>query len=156
MREAAPLEALEALAAKDAIVDVVNELFRATDERDWAAVRACFAPVVHFDMTSVAGGAPAELSGERIAAAWEEGLRSVEAIHHQAGNHRVRVAGERAEACCYGTAWHWKRRRDGRNTRVFVGTYELGLVRAEDRWVVDRFRFVLKFVDGNLELEREE
>jgi hypothetical protein len=144
------------LAAKDAILDVVNELFLATDRRDWEAVRACFTPSVVFDMTSLAGGAPTTLTPAEIAAGWEAGLRPIEAIHHQTGNQRVRLLGEhRAAAFCYGTATHFRRRADGRNVRTFVGSYDFELAREGGTWRIALFRFNLKYLDGNLELERD-
>jgi 3-phenylpropionate/cinnamic acid dioxygenase small subunit len=147
---------LRVLAAKDEILDVVNELFLATDRKDWDAVRACFMPSVAFDMTSLAGGVPATLSPAQIAEAWETGLRPIDVVHHQTGNHRVRLDGDdRAEAFCYGTATHFRRRPDGRNVRTFVGSYDFELVRRADGWRISHFRFTLKYLDGNLELERD-
>ena len=64
----------------------------------------------------------------------------------------VRLAGDRADASCYGIAYHYRRRRDGRNTRAFVGEYEFGLARdatAAPPWRITAMRFNLKFFDGN-------
>jgi hypothetical protein len=36
-----------------------------------------------------------------------------------------------------------------------VGSYDFGLERIAERWRIRRFRFVLKYMDGNLELERD-
>jgi SnoaL-like protein len=105
------------LLEKDRVVDTINQLFIATDKRDWPAVRRCFAEAVLFDMTSVAGGAPSRLTPEQIATGWEEGLRSIEALHHQAGNYRVDVRGDQATAFCYGIASHYRSTRSGQNTR---------------------------------------
>jgi 3-phenylpropionate/cinnamic acid dioxygenase small subunit len=140
---------------KDRIIDRVNQLFIATDRRDWAAVRACFTETVHFDMTSVAGGEPAMLTPEQITAAWEQGLRPLEAIHHQAGNYRAEVRGDEATGFCYGTATHYRRTRSGRNTRTFVGSYDFEFVRRGDAWRITSFRFNLKYLDGNLDLEKD-
>jgi hypothetical protein len=102
----------------------------------------------------VAGGEPQTLTPEQIAAGWEQGLRPLEAVHHQAGNFRVRVEGDQGEAACYGIAFHYRRHPSGRNTRVFVGSYDFRLRRDEGgRWRIGAFRFTAKFVDGNLELE---
>ena len=143
------------LVDKDRIVDRINQLFIATDRRDWAAVRACFTETVHFDMTSLAGGEPAMLTPEQIAAAWETGLRPLEVLHHQAGNYRVEVRADEATAFCYGTATHYRRTRSGRNTRTFVGSYDFELVRRAREWRITSFRFNVKYVDGNLELETD-
>jgi hypothetical protein len=142
------------LLEREAVIDTINELFVATDRRDWASVRECLAPRVHFDMTSLAGGQPADLAAEDIIAGWERGLRLLQAVHHQAGNYRVHVEGDAATAFCYGVAFHYLPNASGRNTRVFVGSYDFHLRKEAQRWRIDRFRFNLKFVDGNLELER--
>lgn len=144
------------LVEKDRIIDTINQLFIATDNRDWPAVRGCLADNVLLDMASLAGGRPSRLTAEQVASGWEEGLKPIESVHHQAGNYRVEVQGEQASAFCYGIASHFRRNRSGRNTRVFVGSYDFHLQRIEDRWLIDSFRFNLKYVDGNAELERDD
>lgn len=146
---------LAILVAKDAIIDVINRLFIATDQRDWAEARACLAPTLHVDMSS-AGGPTGPMAAEALTSAWETGLRLLEAIHHQAGNYRVAVAGEQATAFCYGIATHYRRTASGRNTRTVVGSYDFALARTPDGWRITGFAFHLKYLDGNLELDRAE
>lgn len=148
-------QALQALLDKDRIAEVVHRLFIRTDERDWAGVRACFAEEVHFDMSSAGGGEPARRTPEEITAGWEEGLRRVQAIHHQAGTLLVTVDGDGADAFCYGIASHYLSNPTGRNTRVFVGSYDFHLVRRDASWRIDSFRFNLKYLDGNPDLEKD-
>lgn len=145
---------LERLLAQEAIVDRINDLFVGTDRRDWDRVGACFAPRVHFDMTSLAGGTPAELTPNDIVSAWREGLAPITAVHHQIGNHRVDVRGAEADAFCYGIAFHYRKTASGRNVRSFVGSYTFHLTRAAGPWQIDRFRFDCKFIDGNPALEK--
>ena len=147
---------LQQLVEKDRIIDTINQLFISTDTRDWPTVRACFADTVHFDMTSLAGGTASHLTPDQIAATWEEGLQSLQAIHHQVGNYRVNLESAQATAFCYGTASHYRPTRSGRNIRVFVGSYDLHLRRVEGRWQIDSLRFTLKYMDGNAELEKGE
>jgi hypothetical protein len=147
------------LLAREEVVARVTALFLATDRKDWPAVEACFAPAVHFDMSSVGGVPAATARAGDIAAGWRTGLAAVEQVHHQAGNFVVRVAGDRAEAFCYGIAYHFRARRDGRNTRVFVGSYDFTLARddgAAPPWRITAMRFALKFLDGNPALEAAE
>ena len=146
---------LQTLVEKDRILDVVNELFVGTDERDWGRVASALAPRVHFDVRSMTGAAPETLEAAAIIAAWQEGLRPLKAVHHQTGNFRVHVAGGEADVFCYATASHYLPNRTGRNSRVFVGSYELHLTRQAGAWRIDRFRFHLKYIDGNLDLENE-
>ncbi|HEY7682131.1 MAG TPA: nuclear transport factor 2 family protein [Gemmatimonadales bacterium] len=142
------------LVAKDAIIDTINSLFIGTDARDWPVVQEALAPRLHVDMTSLAGGTPSDLTSGELIAAWEAGLRPIQAVHHQAGNYRVTVMGDEAQAFCYGTATHYRANRSGRNVRTFVGSYDFRLVLL-DRWRITSFRFNLKYLDGNLNLERE-
>jgi hypothetical protein len=146
---------LQDLLERERIAEVVNTLFVATDTRDWSRVKACLAPIVSLDMTSVAGGTPERRSPEEIAAGWEAGLRPIDAVHHQIGNLAIVLEGDQATARCYGIAYHYRKTRLGRNTRVFVGSYVLHLKRTGGDWTIDAFKFDLKFVDGNLELEKE-
>ncbi|HEX9106518.1 MAG TPA: nuclear transport factor 2 family protein [Longimicrobiales bacterium] len=147
-------EELTGLLDKDQVAQVITRLFVGTDERDWAGVRACFAERVHFDMTSLAGGEPADLSPDEITAGWQQGLAPLAAVHHQMGNLLVHVHGQEAEAFCYATAWHWLPNPSGANSRTFVGSYDFHLVQLAGQWRIDRFRFNLKFIDGNKDLEK--
>ena len=149
-------QALLSLLDRESVAEVVNTLFVAVDNRDWATARACLADSVHFDVTSLGAPAPQELSPEQITSAWESGLAPLEAVHHQSGNFLIRVAGDQAECFCYGVALHYRRVRSGNNTRRFVGSYEYRLARRDGRWRITQFKFNAKFVDGNLTLEQEE
>jgi hypothetical protein len=92
---------LQLLLEKDRIIDLINQLFIATDRR------------------------------------------------------RVDVRGDQATAFCYGIASHYRSTRSGRNTRAFIGSYDFHLLRMDGRWQIDSFRFNLKYIDGNAELERK-
>lgn len=141
---------------RHAVIDVVTSLFIETDERNWEAVRHCFADAVRFDMTSLAGGDPVVLTPREIAGAWEAGLAPIKAVHHQVGNFRVTVEGDGATVFCYGVAFHYRPVKSGNSVRRFVGTYDLHLVRSGSSWKIDLFRFNAKFVDGNLSLEADD
>jgi hypothetical protein len=143
---------LAGLLDRQAVHDLTIDLFCAVDERDWPAARACFAPSVHFDMTSAGEPGAVQFTPEEITGAWETGLRRIEQVHHQAGNFRIAVDGDEADATCHGIALHHVAGAPGGSTRTFVGTYRFHLLRDGERWCVDRFRFGLRFIDGNLEL----
>jgi len=134
------------MSAREEIIDVVTRLFVATDKRDWDAVRACFTTQVQFDMTSLAGGEPSVKTPDEIASGWEQGLASIEHVHHQAGNFIVHehVNAIEADVFCYGVAYHHTAGR----TRMFVGSYNAHVVHAHGEWKIDRFRYNSKFVDG--------
>jgi len=102
------------------------------------------------------GGEAGRTSGAELAATWEEGLRPIHALHHQAGNYRVTVQGNEAEAFCYGTATHYRPTASGHNIRTFVGSYDFNLSRLDGRWRITTFRFSCKFIDGNVDLDKSE
>jgi len=141
------------LVAKDAVIDTLNRLFMAVDERDWAGARECLALQVLLDVSSMSGEPPAMLAAEEIVQAWAGALGSMEAAHHQAGNFRVEINGSEADVSCYGIAFHYLTHPSGENTRRFVGSYNFHLSKLDERWAVDRFKYNLKFVDGNVDLE---
>ena len=143
------------LFAKDKIAEVINNLFIFTDNRDWANIEKCFAEKVHFDMTSTGSERAVVLSPRQITDIWDDGLKSIDAVHHQTGNLKIDVSDERAVAFCYGIASHFKTTTSGENTRTFVGSYNFHLTKYKDEWRIDSFRFNLKYVDGNLKLETD-
>jgi hypothetical protein len=144
----------EELVQREKIKTTVIRLFNATDEKDWETVKSCFGPEVHFDVTSMSGGYPATLNPEQIAGAWEEGLDGIEHVHHQAGNFIIDIDEHEARVFCYAIAYHYKDLPSGNNTRTYVGSYNFGLSMIDkDHWVIDAFKYNLKFIDGNLDLE---
>jgi hypothetical protein len=137
------------------VENVVVRLFVATDRRDWASVEECLADMVILDMTSMAGGEPLHLKSTDVIAAWASGLEPIEQVHHQVGNFQVDVDGNRATVFCYGVAYHHRERISSpAKTRIYVGSYDVHLARTGGRWRIDLFRFGLKFIEGNLELEK--
>lgn len=139
---------------KDQAIDTVNRLFIYTDKRDWQKVKLLFTPSVFFDMTSVAGGQPSIITPQEIVEGWDKGLKPLKAIHHQSGNFLVDIMANEATVFCYGVAWHYLPNKTNRNTRTFVGSYDIHLMKQDGEWKIDRFKFNLKFIDGNQELEK--
>lgn len=144
---------IDEVVAHRRVIEAIDALFIATDEKNWEGVKACFTKNVRFDMSSAGGGPERERPAEEIADEWARNLAGLQAIHHQAGNYRVRLLGTRAEASCYGIAYHYLPKASGRSTRVFVGSYDFELVRDAERFRISAFRYNLKFIEGNRELE---
>jgi hypothetical protein len=69
---------------KERVLETVNRLFIATDNRDWKAVEECLAARVLFDMTSMAGGDPVVQTPRQITAGWEKGLNWKEGTPYKA------------------------------------------------------------------------
>ncbi|MEM7126826.1 MAG: nuclear transport factor 2 family protein [Chloroflexota bacterium] len=154
---ATPTEQIEMLVAKDAAVETVTRLMIATDELDWETVQTIFTDEVFFDMTSLVGGDPLMLSAQSIVDSWDEGLRPLEAVHHQVSNFVVTIepGAEESTVFNYGIAIHYLPNPTGENTRTFVGTYTSHLTKVDGDWRIDEFKFDAKYVDGNLDLEAD-
>lgn len=138
---------------REEVKEVINRLFISTDSRDWETVRQLFASEVLFDVTSMVGGDPVRLTPQDIVAAWDKGLKPLKAIHHQAGNYIVKIMQNEADVFCYGIASHYLPNKTNQNTRIFVGSYNFHLVRSGESWQIDKFKFNLKYIDGNPNLE---
>jgi SnoaL-like domain len=142
------------LESRLAVEDTVIAMFVATDQRDWTALQGCFTDPFTLDMTSIMGGSPASMSPGLVADAWAEGFKSLDHVHHQIGNLQTTIKGRQATVRCYGVAFHHRARVSGLKTRIFVGTYQLQLVGGAENWQISELKFQLKFIDGNLELEK--
>ena len=146
------MDLLQQLLEQQAVIDTINSLFIETDNRNWPAAKNCLAEKVLFDMSSLTGEAPSTLTSEQITNAWSIGLKDLKAIHHQAGNYRVELKNNEADAFCYGIASHYKPNPTNNNVRTFVGSYNFHLLNIAGAWKIDHFKFNLKYIDGNLQL----
>jgi SnoaL-like domain len=145
------------LAARLAVEDMVTRMFVATDERDWPTVESCFTEPFILDMTSMVGGSPASMTPRQVSSTWADGFKTLDHIHHQIGNFRTVINGSHAKVRCYGIAFHYRASIAlDMKSRTFVGTYEIDLSSQSDGWRISRLKFNLKFIDGNLELEKAE
>ena len=147
------MAAYQDLLAKEEVKEVINRLFISTDNRDWETVSQLFAEEVLFDVTSMVGGDPVRLTPKDIVTAWDKGLKPLKAIHHQAGNYIVKTMQNEADVFCYGIASHYLPNKTDQNTRIFVGSYNFHRIKNNDIWQIDKFKFNLKYIDGNPNLE---
>ncbi len=136
---------------REVVIEAVTTLFVGTDNLDWDRVKSCFTDAVLFN-TGLTNGEPVMIAKERIAEAWEDGLRDLQAIHHQIGNFLITWEVDGVSVFCYGIAYHYLPERSNRNTKVFVGSYDLHLVKLAETWKIDKFTFNEKFVAGNVHL----
>ncbi len=105
--EAAMFAEFTKLIEQQEIIETCNLLFINTDNREWEAVKKIFTDNVHFDVSSMGDGEPSMLTSQQIVYAWDEGLKGLEQIHHQAGNYVVTVQGNGADVFCYAIATHY-------------------------------------------------
>jgi len=148
---------LEDLVPRQEVEDAVTRMFVATDERDWPTVESSFTDPFVLDMTSMVGGSSATMTPHQVAMTWAQAFKALDHVHHQAGNFRTSVDGQYANVRCYGVAFHYRAGITAQvKSRTFVGTYDFDLFLQAGRWRISKFTYKLKFIEGNLELEKAE
>jgi hypothetical protein len=137
---------------KEDIIEVVNKLFVYTDNRTWDKLQnEVFAGKVFFDMSSV-GGQKSVLTSKEICDLWNDGFKGIDSVNHLAGNYIVNIHDATSVVSAYATATHYKSSALNGKTREFVGTYDIELVFLENSWRINKFKYSLKFITGNIEL----
>ena len=111
-----------------------------------------FAPNVFLDMSSLGGNA-VSMSAREICETWSDGFKGLDAVNHLAGNHLVNTKDTTAEVFVYATATHYKESATLGKTREFVGSYDLHLTKNENGWRIDKFKYNLKYINGNTNLD---
>jgi hypothetical protein len=130
---------------------LADELFIATDQKDWAAARQLFADgPIEVDMSSLTGGGPVRIPGDQLIAGFESGLHPGKVSHHLATNYRVRVEGDRAELWAHGYAWNRVPELPaGSDLWETWGNYRLTFRRTQAGWRLDGFHYFSKLTRGN-------
>lgn len=145
------MQGLDRLIAEHAIRRLADDLFIATDLKDWAAARALFVDGhVTVDMSSLAGGDPVDLAADDLLAGFKAGLHAGKASHHLATNYRVTIDGDAAELWAHGYAWNRVSAfPPGEDLWETWGTYRLGFRRTAAGWRIDAFCYFSRLTRGN-------
>lgn len=144
---------MKSFTPREKVIETVNRLFVYTDEQLWDKLQEeVFTEKVHFNMSSL-GGEDKETTAKAICEAWAEGFQGLDAVNHLAGNHIVDLKGHYADVLVYATATHFKEAATKGKTREFVGVYELHLLQTDAGWRIDAFKYNLKYMNGNVDLE---
>jgi 3-phenylpropionate/cinnamic acid dioxygenase small subunit len=126
------------------IVDVINRVAAALDDRDWALLRTCFvADAVETFSTGRAEGYDA------IESVCATALGQLDATQHLVSNTRVEVAGDEASARSYFQAQHVRRATEGGDTFTIGGTYEDRLLRVGGEWRIAGRSLLRTWTAGN-------
>jgi len=136
------------------IIETVNRLFLAVDERDWDSLKLFMNDMICLDYSSMTGEKAGHISLNRIVESWKCMLPGFDATHHQLGNYRVETDTDFAKVFCYGTASHYLKNESGHNLWVVAGTYEFELRSNYGSWRITKMKFNLKFIDGNMDLPK--
>jgi hypothetical protein len=136
---------------EQALRRLADELFIATDAKDWSAARALFAEgEIEVDMSSLVGGNAVRVTADALIGGFRAGLHAGKASHHMATNYRITVADDRAEIFAHGYAWNRVASFPaGQDLWETWGTYRLGARRVDGGWRLDGFRYDARHTRGN-------
>lgn len=84
---------------------------------------------------------------------WRDGLKDLDAVHHQAGHYIIEINSDGADIYGYAMASHYKKSALKGTSRVFVGSYDLKAVKTDNGWRLSAFKYNLKFIEGNAKME---
>jgi len=140
--------------SREQIVETVNKLFVYTDNQEWIKLQdQVFTANVEVDMVSMGAQKSELVSSREICYRWEKAFEELDAIHHPAGNYIVDIDDDQANVSAYSIASHFKESARKGKTREFIGSYDLHLVKINNSWRIDRFKYNLKYSTGNMTLE---
>ena len=130
---------------------LVDELFIATDLKDWTAARALFIDgPLEVDMSSLVGGGPVQLTGDQLIAGFRTGLHPGKVSHHLAANYRIEVDGDQGEVWAHGYAWNRVQSlQPGTDLWETWGNYRPTCRRVGGEWRLAGFRYYSKLTRGN-------
>ncbi len=146
------MDSLDYLIDHRQIVHLINTLFLSLDEKEWNNIKDCFAPKVEFDISAIDSRHESALTPDDIVNQWKSDMKKIDAMHHQTGNYTVLLNGNTAEVVCTGSSTHYRANAKGGNTVTYFGSYHLHMIRGLEEWRIDKFRFNLKFFEGNPDL----
>lgn len=139
---------------RESISEVLSRLYFYTDERQWDLLQTeVFTEQVLLDMTSLGAPKPQLRTAESICNEWRDNFKDLDAIHHQSGNYIIDVRGNSAQAKTYAIASHYKEDASEGKTRAFVGSYDIELENTNRGWRISALKFILKYIQGNIELK---
>jgi len=134
-----------------AIRQLVDELFIATDLKDWTATRALFSDgPIEVDMSSLGGGGALQMTADQLVDGFLAGLHAGKMSHHLATNYRIEIDGDRAEVWAHGYAWNRVPALPaGSDLWETWGNYRVTCHRVGGDWRLDGFRYYSKLTRGN-------
>ena len=136
------------------IIELANKLFMYTDAQQWNKLLAeVFTEEIWFDMASMGAGPAQRIASEAVCDMWKQGFVNLDSIHHQAGHYLIEGRGADADIYAYAIATHFRKAAKNGHTRSFTGSYEMRASRTTKGWRLSKFKYNLKFSDGNLTLE---
>jgi hypothetical protein len=135
------VSALDGLADRMAVADVVAGLAHAQDDHDWAALRRLFADEVLLDLsTHHFGRPPTTMAADDLVELARGALAGFDCTHHAASNLVVQLSGDEAECRTHVVAYHHVPAEPGVVDHCTMrGYWQLGLRKIGGRWLITRW-----------------
>jgi len=116
-------------------------------------INEVFYSEVEMDLSSL-GGKKEKMSSTKVCEMWEEQLKELEAIHHLSGNYLINLTSDnRAKVLAHSITTQFKEDTVEGKTRQYYGTYDLEMQKSEDGWRIKSFKYILNFINSNIEME---
>lgn len=144
--------ALQSLADRAEIIDVVTRYATSIDLRRWDVFAACLADKVEVSMPVTEGWVP--MSRDELVGLATRIYAQLEATQHISANHQVTVVGDEARCSSTLNATHYLGEDVDGSLQREVGYYEWRLVRM-DGWRIDRMHMTISWVEGNTKRFRQ-
>jgi len=142
-------QSLTALTDRAAVSDLILELARSLDGKDWTICRGCFLDDIETDYSDLRGEPPSRARADDFVAKRRVALERLKTLHLST-NHQVTVDGDRASCVSAGVIYRL-RPEDGERFDTYC-TYTHFLVRTPAGWKIAKVKQTVHWNTGNLEV----
>ena len=143
--------AVNLLADKLAIIELINSFGMSIDLRDWDSFRCLFTEQVEFDYSSI-GEIAGNLRADNIVKTASKDLGGFQTTQHLITNHLVEIENDIATCKAHVRAMHFLPNKEQESLLEMGGYYTAKLVRLDSDWKIKSWKFTVLWSRGNLEL----
>ena len=143
--------AVNLLADKLAIIELINGFGMSIDLRDWESFRSLFTEQVEFDYSSI-GEIAGNLRADDIVKTASQDLGGFQATQHLITNHLVEIENDTATCKAHVRAMHFLPVEETESLLEMGGYYTAELVCINFNWKIKSWKFTVLWSRGDLEL----
>ena len=140
---------LTALTDRAAVSDLILDLARSLDGKDWTICRGCFLDEIETDYSDLRGEPPSRVTADDFVAKRRVALERLKTLHLST-NHQVTVDGDRASCVSAGVIYRL-RPEDGERFDTYC-TYIHSTVRTPAGWKIAKVKQTVHWNTGNPEI----
>jgi ketosteroid isomerase-like protein len=134
------------------IIEAVNAIVNAADNKDWEACASCFTTEVLLDHDAHLNNQPVILSNRQLIEDWQQAFADMSFTWHQVTNHAVTVNGDLA--ICYSKVMGLHVGKTNNSYYSTWGNYKHELSLTSNGWKVSSIQYKQLFDQGNSSLFR--